>query len=120
MLIVSILVITELTWTQLYQYHPYNVGKSKEKKQLMLRPQYPLVKLKNEVSDVSSISLATVVADGNWQAGDLVDWRANGCYWSGHLTKLLGNSKAEVIISFIFRINWLVSCTASVTCWILF
>ncbi|XP_055825902.1 uncharacterized protein LOC129894305 [Solanum dulcamara] len=89
----------KLTWTKLYQYPPYNVGKSKEKKQLMLRPQYPLVKLENEVSDVSSISLATVVTDGNWQAGDLVDWRANGCYWSGHLTKLLGNSKAELALT---------------------
>lgn len=89
----------KLTWTKLYQYPPYNVGKSKEKKQLMLRPQYPLVKLKNEVSDVSSISEATVVADGNWQAGDLVDWWANGCYWSGKLTKLIGNSEAELALT---------------------
>ncbi|KAL3372502.1 hypothetical protein AABB24_004841, partial [Solanum stoloniferum] len=85
----------KLTWTKLYQNPPYNVGKLKEKTQLMLRPQYPLFKLKNEVSDVSSISEATVVVDGNWQAGDLVDWWANGCYWSGHLTKLLGNNEAE-------------------------
>ncbi|CAN4091832.1 unnamed protein product [Withania somnifera] len=88
----------KLTWTKLYQYPPYIVGKSKEKKQLMLRPQYPLVKRKNEVSDVSSISEATVVADGNWQAGDLVDWWANGCYWSGKLTKLLGSSEAELAL----------------------
>lgn len=108
--------VTELTWTKLYQYPPYNVGKSKEKKQLMLRPQYPLVKLKNEISDVSSISEATVVVDGNWQAGDSVDWWANGCYWSGQLTKLLGNSEAEVIISLIFRINCLVSRTAAIIC----
>lgn len=89
----------KLTWTKLYQYPPYNVGKSKEKKQLMLRPQYPLVKLKNEISDVSSISEATVVVDGNWQAGDSVDWWANGCYWSGQLTKLLGNSEAELALT---------------------
>ncbi|MCD9559946.1 hypothetical protein HAX54_018325 [Datura stramonium] len=89
----------KLTWTKLYQYPPYNIGKSKEKMQLMLRPQYPVVKLKNEVSDVSSISEATVVADGNWQAGDLVDWWANGCYWSGRLTKLLGNSEAELALT---------------------
>ncbi|KAJ8531486.1 hypothetical protein K7X08_026920 [Anisodus acutangulus] len=87
------------TWTKLYQYPPYNVGKSKEKRQLMLRPQYPSVKLKNEVSDVSSISEATVFADGNWQAGDLVDWWANGCYWSGHLTKLFGNGEAELALT---------------------
>ncbi|KAK4733071.1 hypothetical protein R3W88_007332 [Solanum pinnatisectum] len=89
----------KLTWTKLYQNPPYNVGKLKEKTQLMLRPQYPSVKLKNEVSNVSSISEATVVVDGNWQAGDLVDWWANGCYWSGHLTKLLGNNEAELALT---------------------
>lgn len=73
----------------------------------MLRPQYPPVKLKNEVSGFSSISDAMIVVDGNWQAGDLVDWWANGCYWSGRLTKLLGNSKAEVNFV-IFHINWVV------------
>lgn len=114
MLIVSTLAVTELTWTKLYQNPPYNVGKVKEKTQLMLRPQYPLVKVKTEVSNFSSTSETTVVVDGNWQAGDLVDWWANGCYWSGHLTKLLGNNEAEVIISFTFRINWLVTCSAAV------
>lgn len=87
---------------------PYNIGKLKDKKQLMLRPQYPPVKLKNEVSGVSSISDAMIVVDGNWKAGDMVDWWANGCYWSGQLIKLLGNSKAEVINFVIFHVNWLV------------
>lgn len=100
LLIVSILAVSELTWTKLYQYPPYNVGKSKEKMQLMLRPQYPSVKLKIEISDISSVSEATVVSDGNWQAGDLVDWWANGCYWSGRLIKLLGSNEAEVILFF--------------------
>lgn len=89
----------KLTWTKLYQNPPYNVGKVKEKTQLMLRPQYPLVKVKTEVSNFSSTSETTVVVDGNWQAGDLVDWWANGCYWSGHLTKLLGNNEAELALT---------------------
>ncbi|XP_070041973.1 uncharacterized protein [Nicotiana tomentosiformis] len=89
----------KLTWMKLYQVPPYNIGKSKEKKQLMLRPQYPPVKLKNEVSGVSSISDAMIVVDGNWKAGDMVDWWANGCYWSGQLIKLLGNSKAEMALT---------------------
>ncbi|KAF3644072.1 putative cellulose synthase-like protein G2-like [Capsicum annuum] len=89
----------KLTWTKLYQYPPYNVGKSKEKMQLMLRPQYPSVKLKIEISDISSVSEATVVSDGNWQAGDLVDWWANGCYWSGRLIKLLGSNEAELALT---------------------
>lgn len=107
MLIVSIPDVTELTWMKLFQMPPYNVGKSKDKKQLMLRPQYPPVKLKNEVSGVSSISDAMIVVDGNWQAGDLVDWWANGCYWSGQLTKLLGNSKAEVNLLYFILTGWL-------------
>ncbi|PHT49534.1 hypothetical protein CQW23_09281 [Capsicum baccatum] len=89
----------KLTWTKLYQYPPYSVGKSKEKMQLMLRPQYPSVKLKIEISDISSVSEATVVSDGNWQAGDLVDWWANGCYWSGRLIKLLGSNEAELALT---------------------
>ncbi|CAN4116552.1 unnamed protein product [Withania somnifera] len=44
-------------------------------------------------------SEAIVVADGNWQAGDLVDWWANGCYWSGKLPKIFGSSEAELALT---------------------
>ncbi|KAH0634222.1 hypothetical protein KY284_037008 [Solanum tuberosum] len=72
-------------WTELYQ-----MG------QLMLRPEYPPVHLKNKVSDVSSNSDVTVVVDGTWREGDLVDWLYDDCYWSGQVTKLLDNGKAKI------------------------
>lgn len=71
--------------------------------QLMLRPEYPPVHLKNKVSDVSSNSDATLVSDGTWREGDLVDWLCDDCYWSGQVTKLLDNGKAKVIILFMFH-----------------
>ncbi|KAG5588064.1 hypothetical protein H5410_048498 [Solanum commersonii] len=72
-------------WTELYQ-----MG------QLMLRPEYPPVHLKNKVSDVSSNSDVTVVVDGTWREGDLVDWLYDDCYWSGQVTKLLYNGIAKI------------------------
>ncbi|OIS98867.1 PREDICTED: uncharacterized protein LOC109232348 [Nicotiana attenuata] len=86
----------KLTWTELYQVPPYQSGKSKEIRQLILRPEYPPTHLKSQVSDVSSTSDVTIVTDGTWKAGDLVDWWTADCYWSGKLTKLLGNGKAEI------------------------
>nr|XP_009775788.1 PREDICTED: uncharacterized protein LOC104225642 [Nicotiana sylvestris] len=87
---------TELTWTELYQVPPYQSGKSKEIRQLILRPEYPPTHLKSKVSDVTSTSDVTIVTDGTWKAGDLVDWWTADCYWFGKLTKLLGNGKAEI------------------------
>ncbi|XP_055813653.1 uncharacterized protein LOC129883100 isoform X2 [Solanum dulcamara] len=72
-------------WTELYQ-----------KSQLMLRPEYPPVHLKNKLSDVNSNSNVTIVVDGTWKAGNLVDWWYENCYWSGKVTKLLGNGKAKI------------------------
>uniref|UniRef100_M1A321 Agenet domain-containing protein n=1 Tax=Solanum tuberosum TaxID=4113 RepID=M1A321_SOLTU len=59
-------------------------------------PEYPPVHLKNKVSDVSSNSDVTVVVDGTWREGDLVDWLYDDCYWSGQVTKLLDNGKAKI------------------------
>ncbi|KAK4732511.1 hypothetical protein R3W88_025499 [Solanum pinnatisectum] len=64
--------------------------------QLMLRPEYPPVHLKNKVSDVSSNSDVTVVVGGTWREGDLVDWLYDDCYWSGQVTKSLDNGKAKI------------------------
>lgn len=82
---------------------PYQSGKSKEIRQLILRPEYPPTHLKSKVSDVTSTSDVTIVTDGTWKAGDLVDWWTADCYWFGKLTKLLGNGKAEVIVLFKFH-----------------
>lgn len=46
--------------------------------------------------DINSIQEVIVVITGNWSVGDPVDWLTDDCYWSGKLTKLLGDGKAEV------------------------
>lgn len=84
------------TWTDLYQEPPCQSRESEETRQLMLRPEYPPVHLKNEMSNVSLNSEVTLIVDGTWKEGDLVDWWVDNCYWSGKVTKLLCNDKAEI------------------------
>ncbi|KAL0457065.1 UNVERIFIED_CONTAM: hypothetical protein Slati_1045700 [Sesamum latifolium] len=88
----------ELKWTKLYQQvPPLHVGKAKEKhRELMLRPCYPPIHNKNQMPQVSEISEVAVIVDDSWKVGDLVDWWTTDCYWSGRITKLLGDDKAEI------------------------
>ncbi|KAJ0679160.1 putative Agenet-like domain-containing protein [Helianthus annuus] len=63
----------ELIWENIYQA-PRGGKKSKQvKRHLMVRPQYPMV-------------------------GDLVDWFADGCYWSVTVVKVLSNDKVQVVL----------------------
>ncbi|KAL0414387.1 UNVERIFIED_CONTAM: hypothetical protein Sradi_1640400 [Sesamum radiatum] len=87
----------KLKWTKLYQQvPPLHVGKGKEKhRELMLRPCYPPIYNKNQMPQVSEVSEVAVIVDDSWKVGDLVDWWTTDCYWSGRITKLLGDDKAE-------------------------
>lgn len=62
----------------------------------MVRPQYPTIYYESQMPDINSIQEVIVVITGSWSVGDLVDWWTDDCYWSGKLTKLLGDGKAEV------------------------
>ncbi|KAK4405833.1 hypothetical protein Sango_0589800 [Sesamum angolense] len=88
----------KLKWTKLYQRVPQNhVGKAKEKhRELMLRPCYPPIYNQKQVPQVSEISEVAVIVDDSWKVGDLVDWWTTDCYWSGRITKLLADDKAEI------------------------
>ncbi|XP_020553149.1 uncharacterized protein LOC105171662 isoform X2 [Sesamum indicum] len=88
----------KLKWTKLYQQvPPHHVGKGKEKhRELMLRPCYPPIYNKKQMPQVSEISEVAVIVDDSWKVGDLVDWWTTDCYWSGRITKLLGDDKAEI------------------------
>ncbi|WVZ26955.1 hypothetical protein V8G54_000211 (mitochondrion) [Vigna mungo] len=97
------------SWIKLYQKPLTNIGKSKGlNKELMLRPSFPTFSRESEKLDVNAISEMTVIVNNTWKVGDLVDWYTDGCYWSGTVTKLLGNDKVQVIL-FVF------SCVDSIS-----
>lgn len=89
----------ELVWTALYDENPYCEGKMKEKqRELMLRPSYPPIYNEAQMPHVSEISEVTVIGGDSWRVGDLVDWWASDCYWSGKITELFGDNEAQVLV----------------------
>ncbi|KAL2591209.1 hypothetical protein AAZX31_12G000500 [Glycine max] len=85
------------SWIKLYQKPLTNIGKSKGfNKELMLRPSFPTLSYESEKLDVNTISEVIVIVNNIWKVGDLVDWFADGCYWSGSVTKILGNDKVQI------------------------
>ena len=64
----------------------------------MLRPSFPTFSRESEKLDSNAILEVIVIVNNKWKVGDLVDWYTDGCYWSGILTKILGNDKVEVIL----------------------
>ena len=92
--------LAEISWTKIYDVPPYVKKSSLKKKQLMLRPQYPLLYHKSELPPVNSISEICVVIDGAWKVGDMVDWYQDDCYWSATVIKVLSNDKVQVVVLF--------------------
>ena len=93
----------ELKWTKLYQY-PKPRLKNLER-QLMVRPCFPSVYRENKLSEIKTISEVVVVVNDVWKVGDFVDWWTDGCYWSGRLTKALGNEKYLVSLFYLVLIH---------------
>ncbi|TKY68083.1 Tudor, plant [Spatholobus suberectus] len=84
----------KLSWIKLYQK---SLGKSKgSNRELMLRPSFPTVYYESEKLDVNTISEVIVIVNNIWKVGDLVDWHTDDCYWSGSVTKILGNDKVQI------------------------
>ncbi|GJY07143.1 agenet domain-containing protein [Tanacetum coccineum] len=89
----------EITWTNIYEAPPHVKKSSRKKRQLMLRPQYPLLYdlyYKDERPPANSISEICVVIDDAWKVGDVVDWYKDDCYWSARVIKVLSNDKVQV------------------------
>ncbi|KAK7320226.1 hypothetical protein RJT34_04962 [Clitoria ternatea] len=85
------------SWIKLYQKLVTNIKKSKGfNRQLMLRPSFPIIYHDSEICDLKTISEVVVIVDNEWKVGDLVDWCKDGCYWSGTVTKILGNGKVQI------------------------
>ncbi|XP_074319537.1 uncharacterized protein LOC141656525 [Silene latifolia] len=83
-----------LEWVKLYEIR--KKGSEKAKRELMLRPQFPSVYHESELLDTNAISDVAVVVNGDWIVGDMVDWKKDGCFWSGTVTKVLGNKTVEI------------------------
>ncbi|KAH9625481.1 hypothetical protein KSS87_018340 [Heliosperma pusillum] len=83
-----------LEWVKLYEFR--KTGSEKTKRELMLRPQFPSVYHASELLDMNAISDVAVVVDGDWIVGDMVDWKKDGCFWSGTITKVLGDKTVEI------------------------
>uniref|UniRef100_A0A5B6YYU9 Agenet domain-containing protein n=1 Tax=Davidia involucrata TaxID=16924 RepID=A0A5B6YYU9_DAVIN len=86
----------KINWTKLYQVPPIYGKKKETKRQLMVRPQYPPICHEKQMPRVNTNSEVTVIVDGVWKVGDLVDWWTDGCYWSGRVTQILGNNKVQI------------------------
>lgn len=85
-----------LKWEKINQVPPYGIRSKHINKQLMVRPEYPVVYHKGEMPPANSISQPCVVIDGTWKVGDLVDWCEGDCFWSARIVKVLSNDKVQV------------------------
>lgn len=95
-------IYAEVKWTRIYQVPKIGRKRAKKvEKMLMLRPQYPPICSESEAY-ADTISEVKVARNGVWNVGDLVDWWSDGCYWSGKVTKILGDEKVQVIIFQLF------------------
>ncbi|XP_028752969.1 uncharacterized protein LOC114712583 isoform X2 [Neltuma alba] len=81
-----------LEWVKVYQK-----PRTKKCLKLMVRPCYPTMYLEREKPDMRTISEEIVIVDNTWMVGDLVDFCADGCYWSGRVAKTLEDGKFQVL-----------------------
>nr|KAJ0220076.1 hypothetical protein LSAT_V11C200075200 [Lactuca sativa] len=87
-----------IEWTKIYELPHYGRKSKQIKKQLIVRPPYPKIYLKNEMLTVNSITEVCVVIDGEWKVRDLVDWCKDDCYWSARIIKILSGDEIELPI----------------------
>ncbi|CAH1427037.1 unnamed protein product [Lactuca virosa] len=85
-----------IEWTKIYELPHYGRKSKQIKKQLMVRPPYPKMYLKNEMPPVNSITEVCVVIDGEWKVGDLIDWCTDDCYWSARIIKILSDDEVQI------------------------
>ncbi|KAB1219983.1 hypothetical protein CJ030_MR3G020090 [Morella rubra] len=59
----------------------------------MVLPRFPPIYHESQMPDVNTISEVVVIVCDAWKVGNMVDWWADGCYWSARVTELLGDEK---------------------------
>ncbi|KAI3695638.1 hypothetical protein L1987_78637 [Smallanthus sonchifolius] len=85
--------LEEISWVEIYQGPPFGRKTKHIKKQLMVRPQYPVLYHKNEMPPVIS---ETCVIYGTWKVGNMVDWFKDDCFWSARIVKELSDDKVQI------------------------
>lgn len=86
----------EIKWAKIYEVPPYGRKLKQIRKQLMVRPHFPVMYYKSEMPPVNSISQVCVVVDGTWKVEDLVDWHKDDCYWSARVINVLSDDKVQI------------------------
>lgn len=81
----------KVTWTKVHEKGP-----QKNQLELMVRPAFPPIIRESECPDSYPVSDVVVVVEDDWEIGDLVDWWADDCFWSGRVIKLLGSDKLQI------------------------
>ncbi|KAI3921706.1 hypothetical protein MKW98_016562, partial [Papaver atlanticum] len=84
------------SWIQLYRLCPAEKHNDFRKRYLMLRPSYPQMYHRGQMPDICEISELVGVVDGDWEAGDLVDWFKDGCYWSAWITEVIDEENVQI------------------------
>ncbi|XP_021751797.1 uncharacterized protein LOC110717417 [Chenopodium quinoa] len=62
----------------------------------MLRPEFPAFYRESELSDVNITSEVVVAVADVRRVGDLVDWLADDCYWSGTITEIIDSDTVQI------------------------
>ncbi|XP_071697536.1 uncharacterized protein [Rutidosis leptorrhynchoides] len=86
----------EISWEKIHEQPPYGRNTRHIKKQLMVRPRYPLTYKKDEMPDANSISEVCVVFDGTFKVGDKVDWYSDSSYWPARVVEVLSDDKVKI------------------------
>ncbi|KAI3974488.1 hypothetical protein MKX01_017981 [Papaver californicum] len=84
------------SWIQLYRKSPAEKHNDFKKRYLMLRPSYPQIYHRSEMPDICEISEMVGIIDSNWEAGDMVDWFKDGCYWSAWITEVIDEEYVQI------------------------
>ncbi|KAI8561045.1 hypothetical protein RHMOL_Rhmol04G0305600 [Rhododendron molle] len=82
--------------TRIYQVPPVIKMSKEKKRQLMVRPRYPPICHESQLLCAEAISEETVVINGAWKVGDLVDWWNAGAQWSGRVAQILSNDRVQI------------------------
>ncbi|XP_071697528.1 uncharacterized protein [Rutidosis leptorrhynchoides] len=88
--------VEEISWEQIFEQPPYGRKTRHIKRQLMVRPRYPLTYKKDEMPDANSIPEVCVVFDGTFKVDDKVDWNYEGVYWSARVVEVLSDDKVKI------------------------
>ena len=88
---------TDKEWIRVFQKNT-TCSEEQSTDQIMLRPSFPHWYMKGQVPEQFPDNDVIAIVSESWKVGHMIDWLAEGCYWSGKITKLLNEDMVEVCI----------------------